>query len=96
MQRKRLDIAARRAHATDLATGLPNHAQLMEHMTHLLALRERADDAAGFARGGWTSATLRKRVASRGSALSGFLSPSLPRRRRGDRYALVGHAAAPD
>lgn len=39
--RRRLDRAARRAHATDLATGLPNHAQLLEHMTHLLALRER-------------------------------------------------------
>jgi diguanylate cyclase (GGDEF)-like protein len=39
--RKRLDRQARRAYATDLATGLPNHAQLREHMTHLLALRER-------------------------------------------------------
>ena len=33
--------AARKAYATDLATGLPIHAQLMEHTTHLLALRER-------------------------------------------------------
>ena len=41
VERKRLDNAARKAYATDLATGLPNHAQLMEHMTHLLALRER-------------------------------------------------------
>ncbi|MCW5659656.1 MAG: GGDEF domain-containing protein [Burkholderiaceae bacterium] len=41
VERKRLELAARRAHATDLRTGLPNHAQLMEHMTHLLALRER-------------------------------------------------------
>jgi diguanylate cyclase (GGDEF)-like protein len=41
VERKRLEQAARRAYATDLATGLPNHAQLMEHMTHLLALRER-------------------------------------------------------
>ena len=41
VERKRLDRAARRAYATDLATGLPNHAQLLEHMTHLLALRER-------------------------------------------------------
>ncbi len=40
-QRKWLELAARRAYATDLNTGLPNHAQLMEHMTHLLALRER-------------------------------------------------------
>jgi diguanylate cyclase (GGDEF)-like protein len=41
VERKQLDMAARRAYATDLGTGLPNHAQLMEHMTHLLALRER-------------------------------------------------------
>ena len=41
VERKRLDLAARKAYATDLATGLPNHAQLLEHMTHLLALRER-------------------------------------------------------
>jgi diguanylate cyclase (GGDEF)-like protein len=41
VERKRLELASRRAYATDLGTGLPNHAQLMEHMTHLLALRER-------------------------------------------------------
>ncbi|EHR71683.1 diguanylate cyclase (GGDEF) domain-containing protein [Burkholderiales bacterium JOSHI_001] len=41
VERKRLEMAARRAHATDLDTGLPNHSQLMEHMSHLLALRER-------------------------------------------------------
>lgn len=41
IERKRLDHAARRAYSTDLTTGLPNHAQLLEHMTHLLALRER-------------------------------------------------------
>jgi diguanylate cyclase (GGDEF)-like protein len=41
VQRKSLDRAARKAFATDLATGLPNHTQLLEHMTHLLALRER-------------------------------------------------------
>jgi diguanylate cyclase (GGDEF)-like protein len=41
LQRKALDRAARKAFATDLATGLPNHAQLLEHMTHLTALRER-------------------------------------------------------
>ncbi len=41
VERKRLERDARRAYATDLATGLPNHAQLMEHMSHLLALRER-------------------------------------------------------
>jgi diguanylate cyclase (GGDEF)-like protein len=41
IERKTLDRTARKAYATDLATGLPNHAQLLEHMTHLLALRER-------------------------------------------------------
>ena len=41
VERKRIERTARKAYATDLATGLPNHAQLLEHMTHLLALRER-------------------------------------------------------
>ena len=41
VQRKRIEHAARKAYATDLSTGLPNHSQLLEHMTHLLALRER-------------------------------------------------------
>jgi diguanylate cyclase (GGDEF)-like protein len=41
IERKRIEQTARRAYATDLSTGLPNHAQLREHMTHLLALRER-------------------------------------------------------
>jgi diguanylate cyclase (GGDEF)-like protein len=40
IERKAIEKAAR-THATDPATGLPNHAMLMEHMTHLLALRER-------------------------------------------------------
>jgi diguanylate cyclase (GGDEF)-like protein len=39
--RKRVERAARKAYATDLSTGLPHRAQLLEHMTHLLALRER-------------------------------------------------------
>ena len=41
VQRKRIERAARTAYATDLATGLPHQAQLVEHMTQLLALRER-------------------------------------------------------
>lgn len=41
VERKRLERDARKAYASDLATGLPNHAQLLEHMTQLLALRER-------------------------------------------------------
>jgi diguanylate cyclase (GGDEF)-like protein len=39
--RKRLERSLRVAYATDLATGLPHEAQLIEHMTQLLALRER-------------------------------------------------------
>jgi diguanylate cyclase (GGDEF)-like protein len=39
--RRRFERAARTAYATDLATGLPHQAQLVEHMTQLLALRER-------------------------------------------------------
>lgn len=41
IERKRLERAGRSAFTTDLATGLPNHVQLLEHMSHLLALRER-------------------------------------------------------
>jgi diguanylate cyclase (GGDEF)-like protein len=41
VERRQIELATRKAYATDLATGLPNHAQLLEHMTHLLALRER-------------------------------------------------------
>ncbi len=40
-QRKQAERAARMAYATDLATGLPHRAQLLEHLTQLLALRER-------------------------------------------------------
>lgn len=39
--RRRIERDTRSAHATDLATGLPNQQQLLEHMNHLLALRER-------------------------------------------------------
>lgn len=41
VQRKRVERSARAAFATDLATGLPHEAQLVEHMTQLIALRER-------------------------------------------------------
>ena len=40
-KRHHLARVARRAYATDLATGLPHQQQLLEHMSHLLALRER-------------------------------------------------------
>lgn len=39
--RHRIAREARLAYATDLATGLPHEQQLLEHMSHLLALRER-------------------------------------------------------
>ncbi len=39
--RKRVERSAHTAYATDLATGLPHQAQLLEHMAQLLALRER-------------------------------------------------------
>jgi GGDEF domain-containing protein len=39
--RKQVERMSRTAYATDLATGLPHQAQLLEHMTHLIALRER-------------------------------------------------------
>lgn len=41
LARRRLERDARGAGATDLATGLPDQAQLLEHLNHLLALRER-------------------------------------------------------
>lgn len=41
VERVRRERALRRAYATDLGTGLPNRAQLIEHLSHLLALRER-------------------------------------------------------
>jgi diguanylate cyclase (GGDEF)-like protein len=40
-QRKQLERATRTAYATDLTTGLPHQAQLLEHVTQLIALRER-------------------------------------------------------
>jgi diguanylate cyclase (GGDEF)-like protein len=40
-ERKRLQQELLKAHATDLKTGLPNRQQLIEHMSQLLALRER-------------------------------------------------------
>ena len=41
VERKAVERSTRMAYATDLATGLPHQAQLIEHMTQLLALRER-------------------------------------------------------
>ncbi|MBC8058705.1 MAG: diguanylate cyclase [Rhizobiales bacterium] len=41
IERKRLERDARNAYATDLDTGLPHQQQLIEHMSQLLALRER-------------------------------------------------------
>lgn len=41
VERRALQRSVRKAHGTDLMTGLPDQAQLTEHMTQLLALRER-------------------------------------------------------
>ena len=40
IERHRFDRETRTAYATDLGTGLPHEQQLIEHMSHLLALRE--------------------------------------------------------
>ncbi|MFN9707735.1 MAG: GGDEF domain-containing protein [Burkholderiales bacterium] len=41
IERHRWASELRRAYSTDLGTGLPHEQQLIEHMSHLLALRER-------------------------------------------------------
>lgn len=41
IERKRLADITRKSISSDLATGLPNQARLMEHLSQLLALRER-------------------------------------------------------
>jgi diguanylate cyclase (GGDEF)-like protein len=41
IERKRHEREARKSYATDLETGLPHQQQLIEHMSHLIALRER-------------------------------------------------------
>ena len=41
IERKRIERDARRSYATDLDTGLPHQQQLIEHMSQLIALRER-------------------------------------------------------
>ncbi len=41
VERQRVRVATRQAFATDVHTGLPHVGQLIEHMSHLLALRER-------------------------------------------------------
>ena len=78
VERKQIQHAERSAWATDVATGLPNHAQLIEHVSHLLALRERepapmallAVRVEGFATvqarlGGESAHVLRRKVAVR-------------------------------
>lgn len=41
MARRAQEQLAQKSQLTDLSTGLPNHARLLDHMTHLFALRER-------------------------------------------------------
>lgn len=93
VERKRVERSARTAYATDLATGLPHQQQLLEHMTQLIALREREPAAMvllvlrleGFAQaaarlGGEAANILRRKVAVR---LRGNL-------RAGDVVAAIG------
>jgi len=40
-ERHRQRVATRQSFATDVQTGLPHEGQLLEHMSHLMALRER-------------------------------------------------------
>ncbi|MDE2614246.1 MAG: GGDEF domain-containing protein [Burkholderiales bacterium] len=76
--RKRVERSARTAYATDLATGLPHETQLLEHMSQLVALREREPAAMvlialrveGYAQaaarlGGEAANVLRRKVAVR-------------------------------
>jgi diguanylate cyclase (GGDEF)-like protein len=41
VQRKSLEQLAQKSQLTDLSTGLPNQTRLLDHLTHLFALRER-------------------------------------------------------
>jgi diguanylate cyclase (GGDEF)-like protein len=41
VERRRREMASRRAWSTDPGTGLPHEAQLLEHLSQLIALRER-------------------------------------------------------
>ncbi len=104
--RKRHERAARNAYATDLATGLPHQAQLLEHMTQLLALRERVpapmvllvlriDGVAGVAAhlGAEAANVLRRKVAVRlrGGLRAGDVVAALG----ADAFAvLLGHLEA--
>lgn len=91
--RRRVDRAARLAYATDLATGLPHEAQLLEHLTQLLALREREP-------GPMALIVLRIHGAERATADLGAAAANLLRRkiavrlrsrlRSGDVVAAIG------
>jgi len=94
--RKRVERSARTAYATDLATGLPHETQLLEHMSQLIALREREPApmvlivlrVEGYAQaaarlGGEAANVLRRKVAVR-------LRSAL---RAGDVVAAIGPAA---
>jgi diguanylate cyclase (GGDEF)-like protein len=65
VERKRVERAARTAYATDLATGLPHQAQLLEHMTQLLALRVDGFARAAARLGVESGNVLRRKVAVR-------------------------------
>jgi diguanylate cyclase (GGDEF)-like protein len=98
--RQRRVVHARTAYATDLATGLPHRQQLIEHMAHLLALRDREPapmallvlrveglETVAAQRGAQAAASLRRKLAVRLRA--GLRASDVVAAIAGDRYAVL-------
>ena len=98
--RQRRVLHARTAYATDLATGLPHRQQLIEHMAHLLALRDREPapmallvlrveglETVAAQRGAQAAASLRRKLAVR--LRSGLRASDVVAAIAGDRYAVL-------
>lgn len=108
IERKRLEVAARQALSTDLTTGLPSLPQLLEHITHLLALREREPapmalivlrvqglDAAESRLGAEAANVIRRQIAQR--LRSGLRASDVVASIGGDDFAvLLAWIEAPD
>ena len=90
VERKRVERASRPAYATDLATGLPHAAQLLEHASQLIALRIEGLASAARRFGDAAAHALRRKVAVRlrtGLRASDVVAAIAP-----DRFAvLLGH-----
>ena len=98
--RQRRVVHARTAYATDLATGLPHRQQLIEHMAHLLALRDREPapmallvlrveglETVAAQRGAQAAASLRRKLAVRLRA--GLRASDVVAAIARDRYAVL-------